>query len=182
MVPRSFLGPLFLCAFTSPIVHLFGVSKFVAGLLVRITLGLLFVFAMALYRRTLAPTASVMLVIITALQFHIPFYASRLLPNSFALVSVVLSLAAANTGRWPLFVTLATGTFVVFRSDAAIFYAPYVLHMWISRKMPVYMSVVAALIATFFWLGTLCDSSCALSTLSLSIWIWRSISAMFLVF
>ena len=60
-----------------------------------------------------------------ALQFHLPFYASRALPNTFALVLSNWAVAAWLRGGTPRkVIALLSFTVVVIRGDAALLAAP----------------------------------------------------------
>ena len=52
-------------------------------------------------KQLLGPAAAKAFLLITALQFHLPFYAGRTLPNVIALVAASLAHADWLTGRRP---------------------------------------------------------------------------------
>lgn len=85
-VPRTFIGPVLLAGISQPIVALVGFNH--AQFVVRAVLGLFNAACLLVLRRNLdrafgASTAR-WFVLLQASQFHIIFYASRLLPNMFA--------------------------------------------------------------------------------------------------
>ena len=111
VVPRTFLGPIAVSALSFPFVavaNALGATKFTSqyigkhnsmlnmqlcyrlSLLVRAVLGVLVCVSFAAFRRAaqtkLGPVVGVFLSLITVCQFHFLFYASRPLPNTFALV------------------------------------------------------------------------------------------------
>ena len=87
-VPRTFLGPVLLAGITQPIIGLVGFQH--AQFIVRAALGLanaasLLFFAYNLARAYGRATAR-WFILLQASQFHIIFYASRTLPNMYAMI------------------------------------------------------------------------------------------------
>jgi alpha-1,6-mannosyltransferase len=103
VVPRTFVGALTISTLAAPGVHfLRACSRFVnvfgmhdrmyALILVRLVLAACTCHALSNVRRELGkqfgPLCSVLFTTMTCLQFHLPFYAGRPLPNIFALILV----------------------------------------------------------------------------------------------
>lgn len=131
-VPRTFIGPLFLATFSQPIVAAVGYEY--AQIIARGLLGffnaLALIFFKAQIRTACGPAASRWYGALQASQFHVMFYASRLLPNMFAfgLTTVAYGLllptnkpAKAN-GRIRLSIMLFVFAAVVFRSEVALLF------------------------------------------------------------
>lgn len=76
-------------------------------------------------RTSLGPRTAAYFALLTAAQFHVPFYASRFLPNTFALILCNLASAEWIHGKHPLRVVyLMAFTVVVVRCDAALLAGP----------------------------------------------------------
>ncbi|DBB17773.1 TPA: dolichyl-P-Man:Man(7)GlcNAc(2)-PP-dolichol alpha-1,6-mannosyltransferase [Trebouxia sp. C0006] len=100
VVPRSFLGAAIIAAVSSPF-HLLQHTFFPKAAMltvVRLMLGSICWLAMCRVQQALrkqyGSTCAKAFMIGTAMQFHLPFYMSRTLPNTFALA--VLGLAIAD--------------------------------------------------------------------------------------
>jgi len=127
VVPRTFIGPLFVTFWVAPIASLFdllGFTKDVAQLLVRGTLGLCVVYVFTLFRVAVGvkfgkPVAK-WLTILTLSQFHFAFYLTRPLPNVFALIPLLLALHSWLVGNEKHFIWQAAFSVIVFRSELAI--------------------------------------------------------------
>jgi alpha-1,6-mannosyltransferase len=91
--------------------------------------------AVAVKCRFGCPTA-IAFCIISACQFHIPFYISRTLPNSIAFVPVTLALAHWLDGSemW-LVPALMTATTAIVRCDMLLVTSAASLHMLATRQM-----------------------------------------------
>jgi hypothetical protein len=101
------------------------------------------------------PTAA-FFAILSCTQFHIPFYASRTLPNVFAFGPVVLALAHYIDGSelW-LTPVLLTATAVIMRCDMVLLAGTVCLSLVVTRRMAFWkvllwgaLSGAAALVAT----------------------------------
>jgi alpha-1,6-mannosyltransferase len=102
VVPRSFIGALTLSIFAAPFEYVLGRltssgSKYHLQLVCRFLLGLFSWTAYVSLRHSIArkfsDRAATFFGILTCLQFHIPFYASRALPNVYALIFVQYSFS-----------------------------------------------------------------------------------------
>ena len=114
----------------------------------------------AVQRRLGASTAT-MLCLQTAAQFHVPFYASRTLPNTVALIPVSVALAhwIDGTERW-LVPVLLTATTAVVRCDMLVVTGAVSLHMLATGQMKM-QTLVAIGLSTFLvavGVSTLLDS------------------------
>ena len=85
-VPRTFIGPVLLAGISQPIVALVGFDH--AQFVVRAVLGLFNAACLLVLKRNIArafgASTARWFVLLQAGQFHVIFYASRLLPNMFA--------------------------------------------------------------------------------------------------
>lgn len=93
VVPRTFLGALMIAVISAPVVlvlNLLHLPKLYALYTVRLVLGATVLGSLSALRaqvkREFGNEVSTTFAIITATQFHLLFYASRPLPNVFALV------------------------------------------------------------------------------------------------
>ncbi|KAA8895589.1 Alg9-like mannosyltransferase family-domain-containing protein [Sphaerosporella brunnea] len=178
-VPRSFIGPLVLSQASTPITTLFGgVTN--AQFLVRATLGLLTAAALSYYihrvRLAYGSTAARFYTLFQTTQFHLLFYASRTLPNTFALIPVLIAEACfLPAASWPqkkqrnhikLGLYLLTLSAVIFRGEIAVLLAFQALDILLSRRLSLegiiisgLAGAVMGLIATlavdsYFWLSS----------------------------
>jgi len=108
VVPRTFIGAILLAAITRPLLFALTASrvlpsesasgtKMSAQIACRLALASVVVVSLGRFRRVLrrafGDAVGVAFAIITASQFHLPFYASRTLPNTFALALTTFAVA-----------------------------------------------------------------------------------------
>ena len=108
VVPRTFIGAMCLALVTKPLhsllvaSHLFPPdstfgTKIHAQITCRLVLAMTVVAALGRFRRVLSKNfgkeVGIAFAVITSTQFHLPFYASRTFPNTFALVLTTFALA-----------------------------------------------------------------------------------------
>ena len=106
VVPRTFIGPLFVSALSYPLKWLISVldeSKVITQFVVRGALAMTVLVSLQRFRAAIetkfGPETATWHLLITSSQFHIMFYASRPLPNIFA-----LALALNAVAFWQLII------------------------------------------------------------------------------
>ncbi|XP_068758487.1 dol-P-Man:Man(7)GlcNAc(2)-PP-Dol alpha-1,6-mannosyltransferase-like isoform X1 [Montipora capricornis] len=127
VVPRTFLGPLVVSAVAYPVVtlcNLTGASKLSSQFVVRFCLGSIGLFAFSKFRTSISRRfgfdVGFFVVLITITQFHFLFYISRPLPNTFALVLVLLALGFWLDQHHSKFIWTSAFAIIIFRSELCI--------------------------------------------------------------
>ncbi|POS85132.1 cysteine proteinase, partial [Erysiphe pulchra] len=173
-VPRSFVGSLALAILSKPLVVFTNAHGYNTQLIVRGFMGLLNAFSILRYKNALAKAygrdTGRWFILLLASQFHVIYYASRTLPNTFAFFLTTLALreflplqAWNAPKRHKRGVILLVFAAVVFRSEIAIFLFAQLLYMLIHPRMSLQVmipiclrSAAVSLITTFiidsyFW-------------------------------
>lgn len=135
VVPRTFIGPVLLSCLTAPVLQTLraippwwttGVPHYAGLLIARFALGLVSVASLCEIRRAVSAryseVAGLAFGAITASQFHVMFYASRTLPNTFAMIFT--NVVVARLISMPDTITVTTGLLgfacALFRSELSI--------------------------------------------------------------
>lgn len=105
VVPRTFLAPLLLYFIVAPLKWLLNLHPLAAFVTMRLALVLLSATALLCIRHALnkqhSRATGAMFTLLTACQFHLPFYAGRPLANVFAMLFTNLSLAQRISSTTP---------------------------------------------------------------------------------
>ncbi|XP_022299232.2 dol-P-Man:Man(7)GlcNAc(2)-PP-Dol alpha-1,6-mannosyltransferase-like isoform X2 [Crassostrea virginica] len=160
VVPRTFLGPLVLAMTTAPAVYLsqfMKVSKFLSQYVVRIALGLYVLAAFSVFGNAIkfrfGPDVKRWLFLMTLTQFHFMFYMSRPLPNTFALVLVLLALAAWLKQNHAQFLWTSGAAIIIFRSELAVFLGLILAAEIFSKRLSIVTLLKHVIPAGLFLLG-----------------------------
>ncbi|KAK0137159.1 Dol-P-Man:Man(7)GlcNAc(2)-PP-Dol alpha-1,6-mannosyltransferase [Merluccius polli] len=142
VVPRTFLGPLFVSALVSPLVvlsSLLDVPKIYTQLMVRGCLGACVVAALwhmqKEVRKQFGSTVALLFCLMCASQFHLMFYCSRTLPNVFALPLVVVACTAWMAQRHRLFIALSAVVIIVFRVELCLLLGLMLMMSLVRRRL-----------------------------------------------
>jgi alpha-1,6-mannosyltransferase len=144
VVPRSFVGAVVLAALAAPFRPLLDATalfatKLAMQVVVRLVLAFLSALALsslvgaveaAFSRRTAQLTA-----VVIASQFHVLFYASRTLPNTYAQILVTCAFAAYMRGRVDVAVALLIASTAIFRSELALLAVPLIVQLLALRQI-----------------------------------------------
>lgn len=161
VVPRTFLGSVVLACLSSwtPFASHFFMgsaqrSRVFELHIVRCTLGLLVAISVWFLARCLPigdpfthRLAAAYLMLLSALTYHVAFYSSRALPNTFALVIVNCSVALLFKRRTRIGFALLGFAASTFRSDVLVFVAPLALvHILWGRSIGVISGAFVGLV------------------------------------
>ncbi|KAK3144087.1 hypothetical protein QOZ80_4AG0308640 [Eleusine coracana subsp. coracana] len=142
VVPRTFIGAFFVSIFSSPAVfmmRLLHVPKFYSLLTVRILLGCISLISLRFLRiqvrKKFGNQAETFFVLLTAIQFHLPFYSSRPLPNIFALALVNLAYSFWFKGSYLCTLQALIVAAVIFRCDMILLLGTIGLVLLVSRSV-----------------------------------------------
>jgi alpha-1,6-mannosyltransferase len=113
---------------------------------------------------TIRPMVYNYYLLVTAFQFHVPFYSSRLLPNTFALILACHAYAEWLNGKPRRAVTYLVFTTVVFRCDVLLLLFTVGLTMLIQRQLSIRQAIITGVLTVAFSL---------LSTAPLDSLLWR---------
>lgn len=133
-VPRTFLGALLVAMLTPK----FFSDKLIVQCFARLNLAALFSFAFYRFTRAVSKrygslTAN-LLIFVTCSQFHVLFYASRTLPNTFAFILVLFVLAEWVSKNYNLFIVLVALTVVIFRFETCLLFGPIIFRQVFIEK------------------------------------------------
>ncbi|KAI8118355.1 6-mannosyltransferase, Probable Dol-P-Man:Man(7)GlcNAc(2)-PP-Dol alpha-1 [Lucilia cuprina] len=161
VVPRTFLGPLFISILSSPFILLFetlNINKFWAQYVVRLILAAVVTVAWTKLKRVITKlygsNVSFWFSLITLTQFHFIFYMSRTLPNIMALPLVLYVLAYWLNGQLKPFIICSGIAILVFRSELIIFLGLLLLFDLLFRKVTIDRILKIALPAGLVILAT----------------------------
>jgi alpha-1,6-mannosyltransferase len=170
VVPRTFLGALVMTLMSYPVqilnetfLPLVGNVPFLPSSVYRLSLGVMVWLSFCYFRRGIhisnkfSSRTGAIFSVLLAMQFHIPYYASRTLPNTFALAIVMVAY-----GLWfrnkPIKCLYCIGVAtVLFRCDMLVLLAPMAMQMLVFEQVP--------LVSTFFSGVAVCVLTLILSVL-----------------
>ncbi|DBA87838.1 TPA: hypothetical protein ACH3X1_004835 [Trebouxia sp. C0004] len=171
VVPRSFLGAAIVAAVSSPF-HLLQHACFPKAAMltvVRLMLGSICWLSMCRLQQALhkqyGSTCAKAFMIVTAMQFHLPFYMSRTLPNTFALAVLGLAIADWIEAKHPRrLVSLLAFATIVFRCDMLPLAGLVGLHMLLTKQL----SIPAGLLT-----GAVAAAMSVCTTVLVDSWFWQ---------
>jgi len=95
---------------------------------------------------------SIWLSLLTLSQFHFLFYCSRPLPNTFALIPVLLSLSFWLNSNPSMFIFTAASSILIFRGELAMFLGAVLLMEILVGKVTLLRTLIVGLISLAVWI------------------------------
>lgn len=175
VVPRTFLGAIIISLLSSPFVFvgaIWGFPKVTSLVIVRLVLGGLVLCTFWVLRsqihKRFGHRVSLAYMLVTMLQFHLPFYMTRPLPNVFALAVVNLAYASWLARRTQLTLSCLVLAAVVFRCDVILLLGPIGLSLFWNKKIEIHSSLKWCLIVLVLTVGL----TVAVDSVLWQRWLW----------
>ncbi|CAB4068509.1 ALG12 [Lepeophtheirus salmonis] len=170
VVPRTFLGPLFISFPSLLITSFIDVHRTHVQLLVRATLGFSVISALIRFRssirRKFGSTTANFHLLITLSQFHLMYYSTRTLPNIFALTLVLLALSYwFDDDHYFKFIFISGFVILVFRFELILYLGTIVIMDLIVCRVSFSKTLIYGLSTLIFSLGL---------TIAVDSYFWRS--------
>lgn len=169
VVPRTFIGPAAVAATAYPFVAVAEQlqeptidnepTKLYAQFCVRATLGILLVVAFRKFQQSISKLfgndVGSLCAVISAVQFHFPFYLSRPLPNIFAMALILVALSAwlQETPEHGAFIAAFVPAVVVFRAELVVLLGCIMLMELVGRRITFGTMLSKGFMVGFVWLG-----------------------------
>ena len=162
VVPRTFLGSLTLAAAAFPwhwLLRLMGLSKFMGQYLTRGILGCFLWYGYVEFTEGIKvrfksdPRLGNLCAYLTAIQFHLPFYMSRTLPNTFALFGCLIAYAQWLKGKPVRCLCILAIFMITFRCDLLVLLAPLVVQMLLAGEIPFFPTLLTGITTCVATLG-----------------------------
>ncbi|KAF5280073.1 hypothetical protein FQA39_LY18157 [Lamprigera yunnana] len=142
VVPRTFIGPLFISILVSPfaaLIQYFELNKFWTQYLVRAALGGCVIASFHTLSKSLEKIFGSKwlqwFIGITVTQSHFMFYLSRPLPNIFALSLALLAINGWLNNNNKAFIVFSAAAIVLFRAELSLFLGLLLLYDLIFRRI-----------------------------------------------
>lgn len=150
VVPRTFVGSIIVTLVSLPlhlvngmVMPLFCASPpATSAVIYRASLGIIVWLAVCSFRYSVkasmkfSPRTSTFFALLLAAQFHIPYYASRSLPNTFALALIMIAYSFWFQNKPTICLYIVGIATVLFRCDMLVLLAPMTLQMLVFEQLP----------------------------------------------
>lgn len=148
VVPRTFIGAIIVSLLSYPLVLVAvmqDLPKLYSLIIVRLVLGCLVLTTLFILRlqihKKFGQQVSFAYTLVTILQFHLLFYATRPLPNVFALAVVNLAYAYWITGKPGTALSYLVFAAIVFRCDVILLLGPIGLSLLMRKQINILSAI-----------------------------------------
>lgn len=160
VVPRTFLGPILVAAVSYPffmVITFLNLNKFLIQYVARAALGTLVLLAFRKFRlgveKQFGRVVAIWLVLISSTQFHLMFYVTRTLPNTFALMLALLAFHYWLTQNHRMLIFTTAAVVIIFRAELCILMGLILLKELISRRLSLLSLLCWGIPCGIFMLG-----------------------------
>ena len=150
VVPRTFIGAFTIAALSWPLHYLsyelIGNSKFISQFICRSTLGLVCWYTFCKFTSAVeykfGRRTKQLVVLCHILQFHLPFYSSRTLPNTYALIASYLAYSYWLKGSGFTCLLILGSAAVIFRCDLVLLVVPMFIQLVAANEVCVHVCLL----------------------------------------
>ncbi|XP_025191081.1 probable Dol-P-Man:Man(7)GlcNAc(2)-PP-Dol alpha-1,6-mannosyltransferase isoform X2 [Melanaphis sacchari] len=161
VVPRTFLGPLFISILSFPFSIVFKYlqfNKMFNQLLVRAVLSIVVVTSIKYFNKSISKVfgngVGNWFIILTASQYHLMFYSSRPLPNIMAFPLVMVALSSWIRGKHTLLIWSSAIAVLIFRSELVIYLGIIILMELFYKRLKLFRGLKLGFLAAVTVLTT----------------------------